>query len=41
MNKYTIRVESDNPEYDVGERMKDGVQVDGQQRDGRSRTMMP
>lgn len=29
MNKYTIRVESDNPEFEVGERLSNGEQVDG------------
>ncbi len=27
--KYTIRVESHNPEFDVGEQLREGIQADG------------
>ena len=26
---YTIRIESDNPEFDLGEKLREGLQVDG------------
>lgn len=29
MNNYTIRVESNNPEFEVSERLQEGVQVEG------------